>query len=81
MNDLIDRLERLWEPTGLEVLREAAVEIERLLAENVTLKEAIQDVWVSWHAWRDDPSDNTIYFVQRAVNEAGELIPPPKEQK
>ena len=47
-----------------------------LVCENAALREAIKCVWVSWHEWRDDPSENTLYFLEREINAAGELIPP-----
>ena len=57
-------------------INDAQKRIESLESENAALREAIKCVWVSWHEWRDDPSENTLYFLEREINAAGELIPP-----
>ena len=53
----------------------------RLKAENAELRKAVKDVWLSWHSWLDDPSEHTLQCVNEGMSAAGELIPPPQEQK
>lgn len=57
----------------IAVAKELQTELDKL-------RTAALLVFEAWHEWQDDPHPGTLLDLKVAIDDAGELIPPPEKQ-